>query len=162
MPEPGLGPPPSGPGSIRGRAVTIPRWKGPRTVLLAALFALLPGFPVLLLSFGGVVAAVRHPRAGFQIALTLSNLYLSVPASVFGSSLFPPGEFGYVPTTAGLLFAFGFYAVIAIAISIVVDRVRCYRWLGRRRGRLGPDGQPLTPGSVRPGAAGQHPGNRER
>ncbi len=88
--------------------------------MVAELFALLPGFP-LLLAFGAIVltsAGLSH--FVFVPALGLFNHYYRLPSWVFGRGLFPVEEFGVLPTPIGYAIAALFYAALAIVLSFPV------------------------------------------
>ena len=97
--------------------------------VVISLFALLPGFPVLL-ALGAVVCGMAGiGTLVFAPALLLFNLYYRLPAMIFGSSLFQSTEFGLRPTTGGYAVAAVLYGLIALALFVPIY------WLFARKGR---------------------------
>jgi hypothetical protein len=107
----------------------IRRWM----MILAALFVLLPGFPILMIIVGCPLAIIGLDGIVFMVALRSHNLYYSLPAALFGKGLFPSEEFGYLPTSAGITVAAILYAMIALALSFPL----CWMIGKLKQGRMG-------------------------
>ena len=84
------------------------------------LLGLLPGFPLLLILGGMLFRVAGLAHLTFLPALMAHNFYYSLPAMIFGQSLFPVEEFGFLPNSAGNAVAAILYTLIAIALSFPV------------------------------------------
>ena len=88
--------------------------------VMAWLFLLLPGFPLLLLACGRVLTLMGYSHFAFSTAVVLHARYYQLPAAILGDSIYPAEEFGPLPTPAGYAFAAILYAVLAIVISFPI------------------------------------------
>jgi hypothetical protein len=103
-----------------------------RLIIVIVLFGLLPGFPLLLILSGVTFTVAGLSQHAFLPMLKAHNFYYSLPAAIFGQSLFPAEEFGLLPTFAGYVVAAILYALIAIALSFPV----CWLFRVQRAPRL--------------------------
>ena len=87
---------------------------------------MLPGFPLLLFVSGMAFKVADLSHVAFLPMLMAHHYYYLVPATVFGSSLFPSEEFGLIPTSGGDAVGAAFYAIIAFALAFPIS------WLFRR------------------------------
>ena len=88
--------------------------------VMALLFLLLPGFPLLLVACGRALGLFGYSHFVFGAAVVLHALYYKLPAAIFGESMYPVEEFGPLPTPSGYAVAAILYAVLAFVISFPV------------------------------------------
>ena len=88
--------------------------------VMALLFLLLPGFPLLLVACGRALRLLGYSHFVFVAAVVLHARYYELPAAIFGDSMYPVEEFGPLPTPAGYAVAAILYALVAFVISFPI------------------------------------------
>ena len=86
---------------------------------LACLFILLPGFPLWTGVVSVVLESIGMEELSVLVYLIAVNVYLWLPALLFGEDLFPFGTL-QGSTNAGDLVAALFYGVLALALSFPI------------------------------------------
>jgi len=103
-----------------------------RLIIFIPLVVLLAGFPLIIIIIG-ILSMALLGVVGFMFTLYLYNFYFVLPAAIFGEGLFPSHEFGYDPSTTGILVASVFYGIISIPLALLICRVL------EKRGIIKPD-----------------------
>ena len=84
------------------------------------LFIMSAGLPYVMMLLGLVLMPFDLSHHLFVPLLLIHNLYFSLPAFLFGDTLYPSESFGYLPGVVGYAIATVMYGLIAFALSFPV------------------------------------------
>jgi hypothetical protein len=83
-----------------------------------ALFVLTAGLPYLMILLGLILMPFGLSGMLFVPALYIHNAYFMLPELIFGNTIYPSEEYGYLPGFAGYALATLLYGVIAFAMFL--------------------------------------------